>query len=109
MNSKKTVSTFFSIAFTGAFLLSGAAASAQGSALTFHGQLVNAGCELTVVAAPGQWLNPKRLNVNDHLTMGLVDHIDACEGRAVPLSVGYVERTSTAMGAHNGIVTLTYQ
>ena len=109
MNSKKTVSTFFSIAFTGAFLLSGAAASAQGSALTFHGQLVNAGCELEVVNAPGQWRNPKRLNVNNHLTMGMVDHIDACEGRAVPLTLAYTERSSTAVGPHNGIVTLTYQ
>jgi type 1 fimbria pilin len=109
MKGKKTVSTFFSIAFIGAFMLSGTAASAQGSALMFHGQLVNAGCEAKVLTMPGQLHGLKSLKVNASLTLGLVDHDDACEGVAVPVSLAYAERTSVPVGAHSGIVTLTYQ
>lgn len=75
----------------------------------FHGQLVNAGCEAKVLTAPSQMQGPKFLKVNASLTLGLVDHDDACEGTAVPVSMVYVERTSVAIGAHSGIVTLTYQ
>ena len=109
MNSKKTVSTLFSIAFIGAFMLSGAAASAQGSALMFHGQLVNGGCEAKVFMAPSQLHDRKSLTVNAGLTLGLVNHDDACEGTAVPVSMAYVEQIPAAAGAHSGVVTLTYQ
>jgi len=112
MKSKKTVSTFFSIAFIWAFVLFGpvaSAASAKESALMFHGQLVNAGCEARVLTGPSQLHGLKSLKVNASLTLGLVAHDDACEGAAVPVSMAYVERTSVAIGAHSGIVTLTYQ
>lgn len=75
----------------------------------FHGQLVNAGCEAKVLTAPAQLPGSRSLKVNANLTLGLVDHDDACEGAALPVSMAYVERTSVAVGAHSGIVTLTYQ
>lgn len=109
MKSKKTVSAFFSIACIGASLLFGPSASATDSALMFHGQLVNAGCEARVFSAPNQLHGLKSLKVNASLTLGLVEHDDACEGASVPVSMAYVERTSVTLGAHSGIVTLTYQ
>lgn len=109
MKTEKTVATFFSIAFVGACMLCGSAALAQGSALSFHGQLVNAGCEARVLHVPGHFHDPRLLSVNASLTMGLVNHDDACEGAAVPVSMAFAERTSFAVGAHSGVVTLTYQ
>ncbi len=109
MKSKKTVSMFFSIAFIGAFVLAGSVASAMENALLFQGQLVNAGCDATVLGALGHQDGIKALKVSASLTLGLVSHDDACEGSALPVSTAYVERTSIRVGAHSGIVTLTYQ
>ncbi|NBB08517.1 hypothetical protein [Pseudomonas sp. SLFW] len=75
----------------------------------FHGQLVNAGCDAKVFTVSGQLHGLKSLKVNASLTLGLADHDDACEGSAVPVSLAYAERTSVLVGAHSGIVTLTYQ
>ncbi|MFK3798638.1 MULTISPECIES: hypothetical protein [unclassified Pseudomonas] len=109
MNSKKTVSMFFSIAFVGAFAQAVSAAPSQQGALSFHGQLVNAGCEARVLDVSAQRDQPKSIRVNAHVTVGLVVHDDACEGATVPVSTAYVEQTSIETGVHNGVVTLTYQ
>ncbi len=109
MKSKKTVSMFFSIAFIGAFVLAGSVASATENTLAFHGQLVNGGCDAKVLGSSGRQHDLKALKVNSSLTLGLVNHDDACDETALPVSTAYVERSSITLGAHNGIVTLTYQ
>lgn len=109
MKSKKTVSMFFSIAFIGACVVGAASASAKENALMFHGQLVNAGCDARVVTGTGQQEGLKALKVSDRLSVGLMNHDDACEGATVPVSTAYAEHTSITAGLHGGIVTLTYQ
>jgi hypothetical protein len=109
MKSKKTVSMFFSIAFIGACVVGAASASAKENALMFHGHLVNAGCDARVVTGTGQQEGLKALKVSDRLSVGLMNHDDACEGATVPVSTAYAEHTSIRADLHGGIVTLTYQ
>lgn len=109
MNSKKTVSVFFSIALVGGWGLAGPVASAAESALRFHGGLVNAGCEARVLDTAQQAATVKGLKVSSDVKLGLVSHDDACGGAAVPVSTAYVERSSVVAGERLGVVTLTYQ
>ena len=109
MKSKKTVSTFFLIALVGAFVLSTPLASAAETALMFHGQLVNAGCEAKVMGATAPLHGLKSLPVAAHLKMSFVSRDDACEGAVNPVAIAYTERASAAFGQRAGTVTLTYQ
>ena len=109
MKSKKTGSMFFSIAFVGVCALSGSAVSAKENALMFHGQLVNAGCDAKVLGGTGQPQGVKALKVSEHLSIGLMNRDDACEGMTLPVSTAYAERTSINAAVRGGIVTLTYQ
>jgi hypothetical protein len=109
MNSKKTVSVFFSIALVGAWVLAGPVASAAESALRFHGGLVNAGCEPRVLDAAQQADTVKTLQVSDSLKVELASRDDACGGALTPLSAVYVERSSVIAGERIGVVTLSYQ
>jgi hypothetical protein len=109
MNSKKTVSVFFSIALVGAWALAGPVASAATSALRFHGGLVNAGCEAKVLGASQRTDAVKALKISSSVKLGLVSHDDACDGAAVPVSTAYVERSSVVAGERLGVVTLSYQ
>lgn len=109
MNSKKTVSMFFSIAFIGAFAQAVWATPSQQNALVFHGQLVNAGCDANVLQTSGRHDEQTSLRVNAHLTVALVNHDDACSEKAMPISTAYVQQTAVVSGTQNGIVTLTYQ
>jgi len=110
MNSKQAVSMFLVIVVSGAFAPTVSAAPATHNGLSFHGQLVNAGCEASVMGASS--VKPEALRafkVNSSLTVGIVDHNDACESAAVPVTIAYIERASISTASHNGIVTLTYQ
>jgi hypothetical protein len=109
MKSKKTVSMFFSIALIGACVLGGSAASAKENVLMFHGQLVNAGCDAKVIGAGIQQHDLKALKINPVLSIGLVNHDDACDGAAVPVSTAYAEHISISADLRGGVVTLTYQ
>ncbi|MFK3969690.1 hypothetical protein ACI2KS_03045 [Pseudomonas sp. NPDC087358] len=109
MKCKKTVSVFFSIAFIGACVVPGSVPLVMANSLMLHGQLVNAGCDAKVLSAPAQHHELKSLKVSTTLSLSLASHDDACEGAALPVSTAYAERASIIVGAHNGIVTLTYQ
>ena len=109
MKSRKTVAMFFSIAFIGACFLGGSVASAKENALVFHGQLVNAGCDARVLGAAAQPRDLKALKVSPSLSIGLMNHDDACEGAAVPVSTAFARHTSITADLNGGVVTLTYQ
>lgn len=109
MESKNTVSMFLSIALIGACVLGGSAASAKGNDLMFHGHVVNAGCDAKVIGPGIQQQDLKTLKINPTLSVGLVDHDDACDGAAVPVSTAYAEHISISADLRGGVVTLTYQ
>jgi type 1 fimbria pilin len=109
MNSKKTVSVFFSIALVGAWVLAGPVASAAESALRFHGRIVNAGCDARILDAARQADTVKALKVSENLTVELAPRDDACGGALTPVSAVYVERSSVVAGERIGVVTLNYQ
>lgn len=109
MNSQKALSMFLSLAFVGAFAQAVCAAPSQQHALSFHGRLVNAGCDARLQTADVRPVEPKSLKVGPRLDMVLAAHNDACKGAVVPVSTAYVEQASSFTGQRDAIVTLTYQ
>jgi hypothetical protein len=109
MNSKKTASMFFSIAWIGACTLVASSVWAAQGDLMFAGRMVNAGCDAHVLSAGQSQGQLKTLQTGARVMVGLTRYDDACGQSAVPVMASYVESASIQRSAHTGIVTLTYQ
>ncbi|MFJ3484827.1 hypothetical protein ACIPL1_15780 [Pseudomonas sp. NPDC090202] len=109
MNSKKTVSVFFSITFLGVFALGAPVTLAAQGGLALRGQVVNAGCDARLPQGHTAATASRILPVNAGLSLEVMGRNDACHAAAVPVVTGYVERSSLSTGRHTGVVTVTYQ